>query len=108
MTNNIAVFLHSLSRAPCVTESLLGYLNCALGCLISARARIEVLEMSAEPIRELLPKMQRIWGNSALAKQGRDKTIKKNLQVVDDELQLVKEGKKTKQDRIGSGDAFDW
>ncbi|KAF8843782.1 hypothetical protein BDN67DRAFT_896356 [Paxillus ammoniavirescens] len=78
------------------------YLNCGLGCLVSTGALIELVEVAAQRIREVMPKMQRIWGNSALAKQGRDETIKKTLQVVDDELQLVKEGKKTKQDRIGS------
>ena len=42
-------------------------------------ARMEVVQR----IREAMPKMQRIWAHSALAKQGRDAMIETALRIAE-------------------------
>ncbi|KIJ67014.1 hypothetical protein HYDPIDRAFT_26424 [Hydnomerulius pinastri MD-312] len=78
------------------------YLNCALSNFVTAAAPLTLVDLAASRIREAMPKMQRIWANSAMAKQGRDQTIEKMMKIVDAEMQLVREGKKTMRDRIGT------
>ncbi|KAI9574036.1 hypothetical protein HD554DRAFT_583804 [Boletus coccyginus] len=59
------------------------YLNCTIDPMVRADvpkdARMEIVEK----LREAMPKMQRIWAHSALAKQGRDAMIEMALRLAE-------------------------
>ncbi|KIJ67013.1 hypothetical protein HYDPIDRAFT_26423 [Hydnomerulius pinastri MD-312] len=78
------------------------YFSCALEQLVPASAPIELANLVASRIRQAMPMMQRIWANSALAKQGRDTTIEKNLKKIDTVTAMVNESKKKAGEEIAT------
>jgi len=69
------------------------YLSCAMGHMWKCPVPIRALVTIGEKLRAAAPKMRRIWENSQLAKGGRDKSIKFNLDKVDEALAAVSQGK---------------
>ncbi|KAG6374418.1 hypothetical protein JVT61DRAFT_4455 [Boletus reticuloceps] len=62
------------------------YLNCTIDPMLRTGAPKDVIMGIVEKIREAMPKMQKIWANSALAKEGRDAMIETTLRVAESKL----------------------
>ena len=52
-------------------------------------------------LRIIIPKMRKIWGNSAMSKQGRDVSLDRVLQMEKFALEDLAEGKLTLDDAMG-------
>ncbi|KIJ67012.1 hypothetical protein HYDPIDRAFT_26421 [Hydnomerulius pinastri MD-312] len=76
------------------------YLLCALENFLTSQAPVILVQEIATRLRRAVPQMKRIWAHSAMAKTGRDKSIELVLRKVDEEMRLVREGKKTMQDNV--------
>ncbi|KAI9574033.1 hypothetical protein HD554DRAFT_2183364 [Boletus coccyginus] len=59
------------------------YLNCTIQPMIQASAPKNMRMEVVQRIRATIPKMQRIWANSFLAKQGRDEMLETGLRVAE-------------------------
>ncbi|KAF8126941.1 hypothetical protein EV363DRAFT_1346694 [Boletus edulis] len=62
------------------------YLNCTIDPMLKTGAPKDVVMGIVEKIREAMPKMQKIWANSALAKEGRDAMIEATLRIAESKL----------------------
>ena len=55
-----------------------------------------------ERLRVSVPKMRRIWANSAMAKQGRDVLLDRALKAEQDILKAIEAGKMSLDDVMGN------
>jgi len=70
-------------------------LNCSLQFFFVIATPLSVTLPIMKRIRIAIPKMQRIWANSAMANQGRDTTLNRTLEVEKDALAMIEKGECT-------------
>ncbi|KAG1724346.1 hypothetical protein EDB19DRAFT_1858604 [Suillus lakei] len=76
-------------------------LSCAMDCMRNAGiSKICDLDAVAISLRKAIPKMKKIWALSALQHGGRDRKIRVNLDIADNIMKHVEEGKLTLEDPV--------
>jgi hypothetical protein len=78
-----------------------GYLNVALQNLYACGAKVREGMAVMAKLRVSIPKMRKIWGNSVMAKEGRDVSLDRVLQMERDALKDLADGKITLDDPMG-------
>jgi len=76
------------------------YLHCALDSLYGCGTAIKETLPIMRRIRLAIPKMKKIWENSSLALEGRDRILQHHLWVEEDIESALKEGKFTMEDKV--------
>jgi hypothetical protein len=77
-----------------------GYLNVALQSLYACGAKVREGMAVMAKLRVSIPKMRKIWGNSARVTQGRDVILDLVLQMEQDVLKDLADGKITLDDSM--------
>jgi len=70
-------------------------LNCSLRFFFKVATPLSVTLPIMKRIRIAIPKMQRIWANSAMANQGRDTALNRTLEMEKGALELIEKGEFT-------------
>ncbi|KAI9574032.1 hypothetical protein HD554DRAFT_582539 [Boletus coccyginus] len=79
----VGEYIKAANRLPEDDEKHCWYLNCAIHPMMQADVPMDMRIEIVRRIRATMPKMQRIWANSALAKQGRDVMLETGLRVAE-------------------------
>ncbi|KAF9496738.1 hypothetical protein BDN71DRAFT_1429949 [Pleurotus eryngii] len=87
-----ASYLQAAQRYMKDDENHLWFMKCSLDCSLSLGQPLSMVLPPMCMIREAYPKMQRIWGNSASAMQGRDEAIKSVFRTEDRLKELLDQG----------------
>jgi len=74
------------------------FLNCGVHNLFRCGTPFRETLPIIQCIRLAMPKMQRIWGSSAIAKEGRDQALNQTLMIEKEALKQIEEGKFTLDD----------
>ncbi|KAK7036526.1 hypothetical protein VNI00_011723 [Paramarasmius palmivorus] len=89
-----AEYLRAAQLFPTDDEYHLWYLNMALECMLDGGAPIRLLLQFIGKLKIYIPLAQKIWGQSTLAKRGRDKRVEANLQVETSLRKMLADGYK--------------
>ncbi|KAJ8692608.1 hypothetical protein PTI98_009906 [Pleurotus ostreatus] len=87
-----ALYLQAAQRYMKDDENHLWFMKCSLDCTLSLGQPLSMALPLMCMIREAYPKMQRIWGDSASAMQGRDEAIKSVFRTEDRLKELLDQG----------------
>ncbi|KAL0954420.1 hypothetical protein HGRIS_003406 [Hohenbuehelia grisea] len=93
-------YLRATEHFPEDDEKHVWFLDCGLNKLFDVGAPLRTTLPVMKKIRAALPKMQKIWMNSALAKAGRDDRLALVLQAEDEAMDQLQKGS------IGMEDIF--
>jgi stress-induced-phosphoprotein 1 len=74
------------------------FLNCGVQNLFRCGTPLRETLAILRRIRLAIPKMKRIWGSSALSKEGRDEELNRALMMEEEALDQIKKGKFTLDD----------
>lgn len=102
MTKSMRVRLSSnLRRGFPVIHNLssTGFLNCGVDNLFKCGSKpLRDILPILKRIRLAIPKMKRIWGSSAMSKQGRDQILDRALMIEKEALEMIEKGHFTLDD----------